>query len=202
MANSAAGSDFWKRISPSGSQASGEIGRRTWMTGSNIRVQRRRHARAGSRAACRCAMPSRKPLRHAHQAVVGQQRRCPGPSRRASSNGSQDVELALLPGPQRRRQVGHRRGSTRPPARRAPARCRRAAEQDMSTIAFHHRHPPHAQAVDGKRLRVLLGIRGVERRRRTASPSAASSTFGVDAHLLHRLEIDVRPHAPASTTPA
>ncbi len=37
MANSAAGSDFWKSTSPNGSHASGEMGRRTWMTGSSIR---------------------------------------------------------------------------------------------------------------------------------------------------------------------
>ena len=30
----AAGSDFWKTTSPSGSHASGEIGRRNWMIGS------------------------------------------------------------------------------------------------------------------------------------------------------------------------
>ena len=36
IAKSAAGSDFWNRTSPSGSQASGEIGRRIWMIGSNI----------------------------------------------------------------------------------------------------------------------------------------------------------------------
>ena len=38
MAKSAAGSDFWKITSPSGSQASGEIGRSTCMIGSNILV--------------------------------------------------------------------------------------------------------------------------------------------------------------------
>ena len=34
MVKMAAGSDFWKMTSPSGSQASGEIGRRNWMMGS------------------------------------------------------------------------------------------------------------------------------------------------------------------------
>ncbi len=37
IANKAAGSDFWKMTRPSGSHASGEIGRNTWMTGSSIR---------------------------------------------------------------------------------------------------------------------------------------------------------------------
>ena len=38
MAKSAAGSDFWKRTRPSGSQASGEIGRMICISGSNMRV--------------------------------------------------------------------------------------------------------------------------------------------------------------------
>jgi hypothetical protein len=38
IANRAAGSDFWKSISPKGSHASGEIGRRICMTGSNMRL--------------------------------------------------------------------------------------------------------------------------------------------------------------------
>ena len=38
MAKSAAGSDFWNRTRPSGSQASGEIGRMTCISGSNMRV--------------------------------------------------------------------------------------------------------------------------------------------------------------------
>ena len=38
MANSAAGSDLRKMIRPSGSQASGEIGRSTCITGSSIRA--------------------------------------------------------------------------------------------------------------------------------------------------------------------
>ncbi len=37
MVNTAAGSDFWKMTSPSGSQASGEIGRRNWTMGSKAR---------------------------------------------------------------------------------------------------------------------------------------------------------------------
>jgi hypothetical protein len=39
IANSAAGSDFRKMIKPSGSQASGEIGRSTCMIGSKMRVR-------------------------------------------------------------------------------------------------------------------------------------------------------------------
>ena len=35
IVKTAAGSDFWKTTSPSGSHASGEIGRRNWMIGSN-----------------------------------------------------------------------------------------------------------------------------------------------------------------------
>ena len=35
IVNTAAGSDFWKITRPSGSHASGEIGRRNWMIGSN-----------------------------------------------------------------------------------------------------------------------------------------------------------------------
>src|SRR3989442_11560868 len=38
IVNKAAGSDFRNTIKPSGNQASGEIGRRTWITGSNIRL--------------------------------------------------------------------------------------------------------------------------------------------------------------------
>ena len=36
MVNSAAGCDFWNSTSPSGSQASGDTGRSTWMTGSKL----------------------------------------------------------------------------------------------------------------------------------------------------------------------
>src|SRR3954447_18110320 len=38
MVNSAAGCDFWKMTSPSGSQASGETGRSSWMMGSSPRA--------------------------------------------------------------------------------------------------------------------------------------------------------------------
>ena len=38
MAKRAAGSDFWNSTRPSGSQASGEMGRRTCISGSNILV--------------------------------------------------------------------------------------------------------------------------------------------------------------------
>ena len=60
MAKSAAGSDFWNSTSPSGSQASGEIGRSTCMIGSNIRVS---IGETPSRkpSGVPIAMPSRKP---------------------------------------------------------------------------------------------------------------------------------------------
>ncbi len=99
MAKSAAGSDFWKRTRPSGSQASGEIGRSTCMIGSNMRVS------VGD-------TPSRKPsgvpmrdaeqeaVRHAHQAVVGEQHDALI-HLAALGERLEDVDLALLPGAHR-----------------------------------------------------------------------------------------------------
>ena len=60
MAKSAAGSDFWNRIRPSGSQASGEIGRMICISGSNIRVS---SGETPSRkpSGVPMTMPSRKP---------------------------------------------------------------------------------------------------------------------------------------------
>ena len=60
IAKSAAGSDFWKSTSPSGSQASGEIGRSTCMMGSNIRVSSGDTPRRNPSGVA-MAIPSRKP---------------------------------------------------------------------------------------------------------------------------------------------
>ena len=62
MVNSAAGSDFWKMMSPSGSQASGEIGRRTWMTGSKAAWKRARQPEQEAERRADQRSPSRKPF--------------------------------------------------------------------------------------------------------------------------------------------
>ena len=60
IAKSAAGSDFWKSTSPSGSQASGEMGRSTCMIGSNIRVSVEDTPRRNPSGVA-IAIPSRNP---------------------------------------------------------------------------------------------------------------------------------------------
>ena len=96
IAKSAAGSDFWKSTRPSGSQASGEIGRSTCMIGSNIRVSvgdtpSRNPDRRGD------GDPEQEALRHAHQAVVREQHDALI-HLAALGQRLEDVELALFPG--------------------------------------------------------------------------------------------------------
>jgi len=58
IVNNAAGRDFSNSTSPSGSQASGDTGRRSWMMGSKLRAKRReRPSRNPSGVPTRSAMP-------------------------------------------------------------------------------------------------------------------------------------------------
>ena len=95
IVKSAAGSDFWNRTSPSGSHASGEIGRRICMSGSNIRVRIGETPKQKPERGRRCN-PEQEALRHPEQAVVREQNDTLV-RLAALFEGFEDVDLALLP---------------------------------------------------------------------------------------------------------
>ncbi len=184
IANSAAGSDFWKMIRPSGSQASGEIGRMHLHDRVEHPRQRRRHAEQEAERG-RDRDPEQEPARHAHEAVVGEQQDALV-HLAALGERLEDVEPALAPRLQRRRQVGNRRGSRRPrPARPTPMPHSGSRNSGRGVAGAS------SDRLDRERQRVLVRIAAVERAVEQRDLLLLLDRDRV-AHLLHRFQVQVR----------